>query len=53
MNYRIYEVGISYFGWTYQEGKKINWKDGLNAIYVIRKYGLIGNFFQVNIYNIS
>ncbi len=34
----IYEVGISYYGRTYAEGKKINWKDGLRAIYVILKY---------------
>jgi len=39
---RIYEVGISYDGRTYQQGKKINWKDGVRAIYVILKYGLIG-----------
>jgi hypothetical protein len=39
-NIRIYEVGISYYGRTYQEGKKINWKDGLRAIYCIIKYGL-------------
>ena len=37
---RIYEVGISYFGRTYEEGKKINWKDGIRAIYVIIKYGI-------------
>ncbi len=36
----IYEVGISYFGRTYEEGKKISWKDGVRAIYVIVKYGL-------------
>ena len=36
----IYEVGISYYGRTYQEGKKINWKDGVRAIIVILKYGL-------------
>lgn len=36
---RIYEVGISYYGRTYEEGKKINWKDGLRAIYCIIKYG--------------
>jgi hypothetical protein len=29
---RIYEVGISYYGWTYDEGKKTNWKDGLKAL---------------------
>jgi glycosyltransferase involved in cell wall biosynthesis len=37
---RIYEVGISYYGRTYSEGKKINWKDGLRAIYCILKYNL-------------
>ncbi len=37
---RIYEVGISYYGRTYEEGKKINWKDGLRAIYCIFKYNL-------------
>jgi glycosyltransferase involved in cell wall biosynthesis len=37
----VYEVGISYYGRTYQEGKKINWKDGVRAIYVILKYGLV------------
>lgn len=39
-NIRIYEVGISYYGRTYEEGKKINWKDGVRAIYCILKYGL-------------
>jgi glycosyltransferase involved in cell wall biosynthesis len=38
---RIYEVGISYYGRTYEEGKKINWKDGIHAIYCILKYGLL------------
>ena len=37
---RIYEVGISYYGRTYQEGKKINWKDGVSALFCIVKYGL-------------
>lgn len=37
----IYEVGISYYGRTYAEGKKINWKDGVRAIYVILKHGII------------
>lgn len=37
---RIYEVGISYYGRTYEEGKKINWKDGFRAIYCILKYGI-------------
>jgi len=37
---RIYEVGISYFGRTYEEGKKIGWRDGVRALYCIIKYGL-------------
>lgn len=37
---RIYEVGISYYGRTYSDGKKINWKDGFRAIWVILKYNL-------------
>ncbi len=41
---RIYEVGISYYGRTYEEGKKISWKDGCRALYCIAKYGL----FKVN-----
>lgn len=40
---KIYEVGISYFGRTYKEGKKIGWKDGLSAIWEIIKY----NFFDL------
>ena len=39
-DYRIYEVGISYYGRTYKEGKKIGWKDGLQAIWCILKYNL-------------
>jgi glycosyltransferase involved in cell wall biosynthesis len=39
---RIYEVGISYYGRTYREGKKINWKDGFRAVYCILKYNLFG-----------
>ena len=38
---RIYEVGISYSGRTYAEGKKVNWKDGVKAIYAILKYNLV------------
>ena len=38
---RIYEVGISYYGRTYDEGKKIKWKDGCHAIYCILKYGAL------------
>jgi glycosyltransferase involved in cell wall biosynthesis len=37
---RIYEVGISYYGRTYKEGKKIGWKDGVRAIYCIIKYNI-------------
>jgi glycosyltransferase involved in cell wall biosynthesis len=37
---RIYEVGISYSGRTYAEGKKVNWKDGVRAIYAILRYNL-------------
>ena len=37
---RIYEVGISYYGRTFEEGKKIGWKDGFRAIYCIFKYGM-------------
>ena len=37
---RIYEVGISYYGRTYEEGKKISWRDGFRAIYCILKYNL-------------
>ena len=41
LNCVIYEVGISYYGRTYEEGKKITWKDALRALYVILKYGII------------
>ncbi|OFY87577.1 MAG: glycosyl transferase [Bacteroidetes bacterium RIFCSPLOWO2_12_FULL_35_15] len=41
-NIRIYEVGISYYGRTYEEGKKIGWKDGFRAMWCILKYN-IGN----------
>lgn len=37
---RIYEVGISYYGRTYAEGKKINWRDGVRALWCILKYGI-------------
>lgn len=40
-NIRIYEVGISYYGRTYEEGKKIGWKDGFRAIFCIIKYGFL------------
>jgi glycosyltransferase involved in cell wall biosynthesis len=39
-HYRIYEVGISYYGRTYEEGKKIGWKDGVKAVYCIIKYNI-------------
>jgi len=39
-NLRIYEVGISYWGRTYEEGKKIGWKDGVRALYCLLKYSL-------------
>src|ERR1700722_6675469 len=39
---RIYEVGISYYGRTYKEGKKINWQDGFRALWCIVKYNLFG-----------
>ena len=42
MNCRINEVGISYCGRTYKEGKKIRWKDGLSALWCILKYNLFG-----------
>jgi glycosyltransferase involved in cell wall biosynthesis len=37
---RIYEVGISYYGRTYEQGKKINWRDGIRAIWCILRYGI-------------
>jgi glycosyltransferase involved in cell wall biosynthesis len=40
LNCRIYEVGISYYGRTYEEGKKIGWRDGFRALYCIIKYNL-------------
>ena len=40
---RIYEVGISYYGRSYKEGKKISWKDGLRAIYCILKYNIFSS----------
>lgn len=41
LNARIYEVGISYWGRTYEEGKKIGWRDGISALRCILKYGLL------------
>jgi hypothetical protein len=39
-NIRIYEVGISYYGRTYEDGKKIGWRDGLRALWCVVKYNL-------------
>jgi glycosyltransferase involved in cell wall biosynthesis len=44
--WRIYEVGISYSGRTYDEGKKINWKDGVSAFRCLLKYGLCRRIFR-------
>ena len=41
-DHRIFEVGISYAGRTYAEGKKIGWRDGVRAVVCITKYGLLG-----------
>ncbi len=40
---RVYEVGISYSGRTYKEGKKINWRDGISALRCIVKYRFFGS----------
>lgn len=45
---KIYEVGISYNGRTYEEGKKIGWRDGFRAIYCILKYGPLFRFLRRN-----
>jgi glycosyltransferase involved in cell wall biosynthesis len=47
-NCRIYEVGISYYGRTYKEGKKIGWRDGIWAIYCIIKYNLLVEKWENN-----
>ena len=41
LGYRIYEVGVSYAGRTYAEGKKIGWRDGLHAVWCVLKYNLL------------
>jgi glycosyltransferase involved in cell wall biosynthesis len=46
---RIYEVGISYYGRTFQEGKKIGWKDGVRALYCIIKYKLVKHGHATNV----
>jgi glycosyltransferase involved in cell wall biosynthesis len=43
---RIYEVGISYYGRTYKEGKKIKWRDGVRTVFCILKYGLLSSYFS-------
>lgn len=43
MKAKIYEVGVSYFGRSYKEGKKINWRDGFQALWCIVKYNLLAN----------
>jgi SAM-dependent methyltransferase len=45
-NVRVFEVPISYFGRTYQEGKKITWKDGLSALWTIIKYYVIDDIYK-------
>jgi hypothetical protein len=42
---RLYEIGISYHGRSYEEGKKVGWKDGARAMYVIIKYPLMKVIF--------
>lgn len=44
--WRVYEVGVSYSGRTYAEGKKINWKDGFRALHCIIKYGIVRRAFR-------
>ena len=52
---RIYEVGISYWGRTYEEGKKIGWKDGVRAVWCLLKYSIkepclrLGNLYPLNL----
>jgi glycosyltransferase involved in cell wall biosynthesis len=41
-NVRIYEIGISYYGRTYEEGKKIGWRDGFRALWCVFKYNIFG-----------
>jgi glycosyltransferase involved in cell wall biosynthesis len=53
MGCRIYEVGISYHGRTYREGKKIGWKDGLRAIFCILKYNLFSQNAEITSENSS
>ena len=41
-NIRIYEIGISYYGRTYEDGKKIGWRDGFSALWCVLKYNIVG-----------
>ncbi|SFW90518.1 glycosyltransferase family 2 protein [Chitinophaga sancti] len=50
---KIYEVGISYYGRTYKEGKTINWKDGVRTIYCILKYGIVKRRISLANFTIS
>lgn len=52
-NLRIFEVGISYSGRTYAEGKKINWKDGVRALYCILRYSPLGEKINTLVKTIS
>ncbi len=47
---RIFEIPISYFGRTYREGKKINWRDGLGALWAITRFGLSDNIYSADAY---
>lgn len=49
-NARIFEVPISYSGRTYEEGKKINWRDGFRALFAIAKFALSDNIYQRDVY---
>lgn len=51
--WRVYEVPISYYGRSYEEGKKIGWKDGVRAIYCITKYGLKFNPLPVILLSVA
>ncbi len=50
---RLYEVGISYYGRTYQEGKKIGWKDGFRALYCIVKYNVFRRGDRARVRNLA
>jgi glycosyltransferase involved in cell wall biosynthesis len=50
---RIYEVGISYYGRTYKEGKKIKWRDGVRTIFCILKYAFIRNKAQATMHKME